>query len=83
MGNTITTNPDGSQHSIPTASTRKTRGPTISRWQIAKTVSVVCGEEYKSPEAALKAIESMDIAEDHVYLVRKVAIKTTRKAVLV
>lgn len=59
---------------------RKTRGPTSARYQIAVGVNLESEEVFKTIESAMKACEG--IASEEVFLVRRIKIQTSRKAVL-
>lgn len=68
------------------AKSKKGRGPTVARWQIATIVGdggvLVQQEKYISPEAALKAVETKGI-ENAKYVVREIIAETKITARLV
>ena len=59
---------------------RKTRGPTSARYQIAVGVNLASEEVFKTVESAMKSCEGL--AQEEVFLVRRIKIQTSRKAVL-
>jgi len=65
---------------VPTLPRRKTRGLTSARYQIAIGVNLASEEDFKTVESAMKSCEGL--AGDEVFLVRRIKIHTTRKAVL-
>lgn len=83
--NTNTNTNESMNESMTPAKSKKTRGPTIARWQIVQLdggVVTIMPEKYTSPEAALRAIEKEHI-KNTAYIARAIETKVEMKARLI